>query len=1001
MSRELTFGVLSPFVGGWYFGGILTGIVRAAACAGGNVVAIQTLDAGTDQIEIVDPPDFGQPIALQHLSGFIVIINAVSATYLSALQDVGLPVVVIGHEFPGLAAPVVLSDNHSGVRDAVTHLIGHGHRRIAFAGYLGADDIRQRHDAYRQTLLDHGITPDQRLLFECDENQQAAGERAGRDMIADGLRSTAVLAGTDANAIGIMQALKEAGYELPRDQAVVGFDDTQAAVYTTPRLSTVKQSFSALGIAAVDAVMAQMRGDADVLEHHHVPTALVVRESCGCSGGVAPAPRSAAREIAGAAPEPVGRGALSHEVAGMVDAARAAGDAAILAAAEDLASAVADLPDDADSDPLVEVVHKAQNLAMLVSALTDRAPDEIAHGRLAERVQSTLLALRQLQDGMQFDDATYLQMTLGRQFEVSMELLRSHEEDPRRLRWLERTSVDAGCLAFWRPGQSVTGTDATLDIAGMFFRGRPQQPTLGQTAHVSAFPPVELLALTEDRADGLVMVVPVKVNTSDWGLLAIADAVESRVGTGREPVSQWAALLVFALDYQSVLRELRKQEEQLRNAALYDHLTGLPNRNLFLDRLRHAIRRTRRGTTTARFGVLFLDLDGFKVINDSMGHSAGDQVLVQVAQRFSGVLRESDTAARYGGDEFLILLEDIDASHSPTMVAERLHAALSRPFHLDGQDVVISASIGITISNPRYTDAEELLRDADIAMYSAKSRRKGSHAIFDVAMHAQAVSRLQIETEFRLGIERSQFEVHYQPIVHLPSGHTKGFEALVRWRHPTRGLLTPAEFLSIAEETGLIVPLGHWILDEACHQVKLWQALTSRPDLWVSVNISHRQFWHENFIEDIDACVRRHGIDPRSVALEITEGVIMDNIELARKMLDDLHELGCRLMIDDFGTGYSSLEALHRLRIDALKIDRSFVARIGADERSDEIVSTIVLMSDKLGLDLVAEGIETEAQCERLVDLGCDLGQGYLLCEPAPPALTEAWIVAGQPRPLR
>lgn len=1000
MPRELTFGVLSPFVGGWYFGGILTGIVRAAARAGGNVVAIQTLDAGTDQLEVVDPPDLGQPIALQHLSGVIVIINAVNAGYLTALQDVGLAIAVIGHEFPGLSCPVVTSDNHSGVRAAVAHLVEHGHRRIAFAGYLGADDIRRRHDAYRQTLLDHGITPDPRLLFECDENQQEAGERAARDMIADGLPSTAVVAGTDANAMGILQTLTAAGHELPRDQAVVGFDDIQAAAHTTPRLSTVKQSFLGLGATAVDAVMAQIRGDREVPRYHHVPTALVLRESCGCSGG-APGVR-ATTELEPAAPSalPPGRSALSHDVAGMVRAARAIGDAQVIASAEDARAAVAGLPDHDDTEALVAVVQRIQALATRVTAASAGLPDDVATAQLAERVRATLLKLTRQQEDARFDDATYLQTTLSRQFEVSMELLRSHEEDPRRLRWLERTSVDAGCLAFWRPGESAKGTDATLDIAGMFFRGRPQQSTLGQTQHVSAFPPAELLSLSEKRADGLVIVVPVKVSSSDWGLLAIADAVETRVGTGREPVSQWGALLVFALDYQSVLRELREQEEKLRVAALYDHLTGLPNRNLFLDRLRQAILRTRRGPNPSRFGVLFCDLDGFKVINDSMGHSAGDQVLVQVAQRLSGLLRESDTAARYGGDEFLVLLEDIDASYSPTMVAERLHAALSRPFHLDGQDVVISASIGITVSNPRYTDAEELLRDADIAMYSAKSRRKGSHAIFDVEMHEQAVSRLQIETEFRRAIERNEFEVHYQPIVHLPSGRTEGFEVLARWRHPTRGLLAPAEFLSIAEETGLIVPLGHWILDQACRQLRVWQSITARPDLWISVNVSHRQFWHESFIEDVDGCLRSHGLDPRCVALEITEGVIMDNVELARKMLDDLHELGCRLLIDHFGTGYSSLEALHRLRIDALKVDRSFVSRIGVDERSDELISTIVLMSDNLALDLVAVGIETRSQRNRLVELGCELGQGYLLSAPAGAALTEAWIVATEEGPL-
>ncbi|HSK95486.1 MAG TPA: EAL domain-containing protein [Euzebyales bacterium] len=1044
MSTDLTFGVLSPFVGGWYFGGILTGIVRAAARAGGDVVAIQTLDAGTDQAEVVDPPVIGQPIALQHLSGLIVIINAVDTAYLAALREAGLPMAVIGHEFEGLSAPVVLSDNHSGVRAAVSHLIEHGHRRIAFVGYLGADDVRRRYDAYRRTLLDHGITPDPRLLFECEENLQSGGERAGAEMVERGLPSTAVLAGTDANAIGLMDVLTASGLELPRDQAVVGFDDVAAAAHWTPRLTTVKQSFHGLGATAVDVVLSQLRGTHDGRRYHQLATALVVRESCGCSeraargdgsvaagsGGAAARnggdpgvvvaagtsgaavgnrgdPGAAVRDggdhdaaVALAAPEPMGHTALSNGVAEMVLAARGVDDRAIASATERVRAAIAGLAAHHGDDLLVEVFQRVQTLRRHVSAAAADGHDGEAIAQLTAHTQHMLAVLRQLQDNTQFDDAAHLQATLSRQFEVSMELLRSHEEDPRRLRWLARTSVDGGCLAFWRRGESLTDSDAILDIGGMFFRGRPQQPTLGQTAHVSAFPPTELIHLARQRVDGMVVVVPVKVNTSDWGLLAIADAVDTRVSTGREPVSQWAALLVFALDHQAVLRELRRREEQLRAAALFDHLTGLPNRTLFLDRLRHVIARSRRDGEHGCFAVLFCDLDGFKVINDSMGHSVGDQLLVQVAQRFGGILRESDTAARYGGDEFLILLEDLDAVHTPTMVAERLHAALSRPFHLDGQDVVISASIGITVSNARYTDAEELLRDADIAMYSAKSRRKGSHAIFDVAMHAQAVSRLQLETELRLGIERNEFEVHYQPIVRLSSGWTQGFEVLVRWRHPTRGLLGPGEFLPMAEETGLIIPLGHWVLDEACRQLKVWQELASRPDLWISVNISNRQFWHEHFIADVDACLEHNGLDARCVALEITEGVIMDNVELARKMLDDLHEMGCRLLIDDFGTGYSSLEALHRLRLDALKVDRSFVSRIGVDERSDELVSTIVLMSGNLALDVVAEGIETQQQRDRLVELGCEFGQGYLLCEPAPADATASWLLAAQPERL-
>ena len=947
MPRAHTFGVLSPFLGGWYFGGILTGIVRAAADVDADIVAIQTLDAGTDQIEVAQhregwqlPPDPAQMVALDHADGFIVIINAVTADHVRAIQGAGTPVVTVGHRFPDVACPVVLADNRAGVAEAVSHLVEHGHRRIAFAGYLGVDDVRERHAAYRAALQAHGITPDPRLLFEADENQEAAGERVGHALIAAGLPSTALVVGTDANAMGIMRVLTAAGYDLPADQAIIGFDDLQAAAYTTPRLSSVKQSFVALGRTAVSALTRAWRADPGAAGVHHVPTSLVVRESCGCAGdgGAIVVPRVL----------PAGGRGLET------------------------------LTEQGIPENLVEIAHRVHELGLRVESGADTADDR----QVADRARSTLLALVQTLGRAQFDDCSHLQATLSTQYVVSMELLRGHEEDPRALRWLARTSAAAGCLGLWA-GDRGSGGGAPLEVVGTYAHDGGGPLAAGGILDAAAFPPPELLALAEGRADGLVMVVPVRVDASDWGLLAVVDATEAKVGTGREPVNHWAALLAVALDHQLLLRELRAQEERLRVAALYDGLTGLPNRTLFLDRLRQAVKRARRGPDQ-RFAVLFLDLDGFKVINDSMGHSVGDRLLAQVGERLAAILRASDTAARYGGDEFLILLDGIDDLTTPTMVAERLHATLARPFDLGGgQTVVVSASIGITTSDPRYQDAEELLRDADIAMYAAKTHRKGSHAVFDVGMHVRAVGRLQIETEFREALARDELEVHHQPVVDLAGGHTVGFEALIRWRHPIRGLLAPAEFLPVAEDSGLIVPVGHWVLDESCRRLAAWRR-DGAADLWMSVNVSNRQFWHDTFVIDVELALRRHGLDPRHLALEVTEDVVMHNDKQARRILEDLHDLGCRVFIDDFGTGYSSLEALHRLQIDALKIDRSFVSRLGVDRRTSELVRTIIAMCANLGLDVVAEGIETADQRAWLVDLDCTYGQGHLF---APAAL--------------
>jgi diguanylate cyclase (GGDEF)-like protein len=962
--RQLTLGVLSPFLGGWYYGGILSGVAAAASDADATVVAIQTLDAGTDQIEVRDPPELGYPLGWAHIAGFVVVTNAASVKYLSAIQDAGKPVVLVSHEFDELELPQVRADNRTGVREAVTHLIEHGHRRIAFAGYLGAEDVGARYAAYRETLLAHGIGPDPDLLYETGDNQQAGGERAARQMLAAGVPSSAIMVGTDMNAIGMMRTLTEAGCVLPRDQAVIGFDDLPAAAFATPRLSSVTQPVGRLGQTAVATLTGLLRGDRAALGRHEVPTSLVVRESCGCAvstGEQHPAP------------EPVPR---SRSVV--------PGSATVLPPTAEVVRAELEQLFRRNGRPesLVEMAHLVRQAGRDASAAPGRDADSVQE--IGDSIQSAILTLMQTQGRAQHEDAVYLQATLSTQFEISMDLLRSHEEDPQRLDWLARTSAWAGCLGLWSNGSARADAKTALDVAGIFLRDQagPVRPPAGALP-VAEFPPAEMVAAADQRPDGVVFVVPVKVKTSDWGLLAVVDSVDTRVANGRETINQWAALLAVALDHQAVLLALREQEERLRVAALYDHLTGLPNRALFLDRLRYAIARTKR-RPDRHFGVLFLDLDGFKVVNDSLGHSAGDRLLIQVAERIKGDLRESDTAARFGGDEFLLLLDGVENLGRPAEVATRLHAALARPFHLEGQEVVVTASIGIALSSARYDDAEDLLRDADIAMYHAKSQRKGSHAIFNVAMHTRAVNRLQVETELRQAVERAEFEVHYQPIVSLRTGQTRAFEALIRWRHPVRGLLAPHEFLPVAEETGLILPISRWILAESCQQVVAWQLSGGRPDLRINVNVSNRQFWHGSLIDDIQEVLRRTGVDPGCLALEITEGVIMENVEQARKMLEDLHLIGCQVHIDDFGTGYSSLEALHRLPIDALKVDRSFVSRLGVDPRSGELVRTIVLMGRNLGIDLIAEGIETSDHRDRLLQLGCALGQGYVFSRPVP-----------------
>jgi diguanylate cyclase (GGDEF)-like protein/PAS domain S-box-containing protein len=463
----------------------------------------------------------------------------------------------------------------------------------------------------------------------------------------------------------------------------------------------------------------------------------------------------------------------------------------------------------------------------------------------------------------------------------------------------------------------------------------------------------------------------------------------------RDPDTDEVRLIFQAQD----ITDRKLSEGRLLHNAFHDALTGLPNRALFIDHVKLTIARSRRREGHL-FAVLFLDLDRFKVINDSLGHMVGDQLLVGIARRLETCLRESDTVARVGGDEFTILLEDIVDEAEAVAIAERIQQELSQPFSLDGREVFTTASIGIAPSSTGYEDPEEILRDADTAMYRAKSSGKARHEVFDRAMHAVAVNLLQLETDLRKALERRELFLVYQPIVALDDFRLCGFEALVRWQHPERGLVSPLDFIPVAEDTGQIIALGQWALLEACRQMRRWQrTVAAEAHLFMSVNLSSKQFTQPDLIEQVRTILAQTRLSPRNLKLEITESAVMENIETATEMLKQLRALGVQLAIDDFGTGYSSLSYLHRFAIDTLKIDRSFVTRMSENNENTEIVRTIVVLAQNLGMDVVAEGVETKEQLALLRRLGCEHGQGYYFSRPSSEADAEKIIAETCARP--
>ncbi|HEY8719700.1 EAL domain-containing protein [Pengzhenrongella sp.] len=1104
MTDPRTVLVLTPSIGGHYFGGLIAGLNREITSAGGRLVIVETIEAGAPFDEVGQPGDFALPIAWSQVDGVVSITTAARGSYLQQLRVAGKSVVLASTRILDFAAPIALPDNHGGTFTAVEHLIGHGHTRIGFVGNLGQPDVQDRYAAYLEALETHGLDADPALLFAAPDNSQAGGARAARDVLDSPDRPTALMVATDRNAIGLMSALTGADVAVPRDIAVVGFDNIEAGSFSAPTLTSVNQRFDEVGALAGRLVLAEMRGEKVPYAAFTSPSVVLsVRDSCGCSTD-APDDADAAREWSDATSPELLRDELQDVLCGALLTGPKMGEGPVrdaVIAVVDEAERLLSKGDDLTSADIASLVAdigaltpRPDTLRRITDAMTvyvrrigaQRTPHAGGpiHAAAAPRVAA---ALWQLQAGAFLRQAETTETAIGEQYAVDAGLLDAGRSDPRHLGWLAGTHVRAGVLALWEDGH----TGSRLRIVGTYDPDGRLPHLIGSPVRPERFPPAALISAARADDLGICVVVPVRTKERDWGLLAVVGEIDTT--SARESYQHWAALLCASLESKRLQEAVRKSEEryalaaraandgqwewdastehvflsdrcctllglapeartgrlaqwqavvhpedlaemrrgmrvvttgqqetvdsqyrvrtaagsyrwmlvraisvrspdgpvervvgslsdiherrtledQLRENALYDALTGLPNRRLFLDRLDRSLALWQRSRTP--FAVLFLDLDGFKAINDTLGHPMGDRLLNVVGTRIERALRTVDTGARFGGDEFAVLLHDVDADGA-LLVAQRVQAELGEIIDLDGHEVTIRASLGLVTSAIAYASAEEVLRDADAAMYHAKSTEKGTVAFFDAAMHARAMHHLRLHAEVAQALAEHQFEVHYQPIVDLTTGRADRFEALVRWAHPDRGLVPPDEFLPLMEEVGLIVPLGHWVIDEVCRQLAAWG-----PDVAnVAINLSDREFWHQDLLGHVLASLRRHDLTAERLTLEITEGVILRRPEVALRLMRQMHDAGLRLHIDDFGTGYSSLATLQRFPVDAFKIDRTFIRNLTADARSAELVRVIVAMGNALGLAVVAEGIETDAQRTLLQEIGCTTGQGFL-----------------------
>ena len=858
MSRTMTVLALARSTGGYYHGELLSGLIREVTAAGGQVVVANTVDPGTQNVDTFGVSQFSLPVAWDEVDGVVAVGLATTGPYLDRLRALGKPVVLASHHVDGFDAPVAMPDNHGGVRAGVEHLIAHGHTRIGFVGTISQYDYRERYAAYREVMADHGLSAGEDLYFPATNYAESGGADAGRAVVAAAERPTALMVATDQNALGVIQELTAAGLSVPDDIAVMGFDNVEQGIFSTPTLSSVCQRFDAVGALAGRLVMACIRGD-EVRPGNYTAEAVVVfpRGSCGCRNdpfGDQGKPSERSTGIA-VAPEELGR--MLHTLFDGRDSGALDADAVGVITSE--VERLLLEPEEVTPDRLRRLVRtlrqlapREQTLQGLATALTEYVERLVRAGSFSDASAAIRLAamLWQMQTYGAVQQSHRLESSVLEDSDVAAALLRADASAARGLLWMADTHVRAGVLALWQGPPS----EGRLRIAGVYDSTGLLDDTLGEEADIRHFPPRDMLGLARTSEGEVCMVLPVRTGERDWGVLAVLGVINTT--STREAYHSWTSLLCAAFEGEeleeavraseerlayaarasndgqweldlstrslylsarcsdllnlppdvepdvetwtaavhpedreavratmaeaaargdvpvqveyrvltadgsfrwvlsrslgvgtadgSVVRLIgslsdihpRKElEEQLRQAALYDTVTGLPNRRLFLDRLTWAVEQSQR-RSGARFAVVFLDLDGFKLINDSLGHLMGDELLRTVGARLGSDLRSVDTAARFGGDEFAVLLFDL--KHEAVLsIVERIQERIAAPVVLDGHEVSVTASVGVATSETGYTEAEDVLRDADIAMYQAKDAERGTASVFDPAMHTR------------------------------------------------------------------------------------------------------------------------------------------------------------------------------------------------------------------------------------------------------------------------
>lgn len=972
---RLAIGVLTPYTGGFYYGAILEGIQKAACARGVAVIAIQTTGmdlfwpsgAGTDYLSI------------DAVDGWIAVNEFSSDPFTARLVECGIPLVYVNARPDSGRHCSILPDNFVGMKAAVAHLIEHGHRRIAFAGQIGQFDLRERYAGYLSAHRDAGLDVDPSLHLSSNANLEMDGCQIGRELIERGLPCTAVAAGTDKLALGVLSELRRAEIEVPGRIAIVGFDDIDKAKYVEPPLTTVKQSFGEIAALAFETLVTHLETGEALPEVIRSPTAFIVRKSCGCqlSESLPPlGPRgqyacfedalaSTLLWVAGGeqlAPVPLQEWPATRAIADLLVAVER--------------GTTGNLP---DLNPLWSDFFRTNRSAdsveriarVLEQAVRQWYPESDQHGALQRALRELRVAL--LRNWRNAEEARnryyeYVAETNGK-INQALSVLRSNAAVD--LSWLRWTNAQYACLGLWC--QSTLESRRQLQIVGEYGTDDNFERLGSVQLLASAFPPASLCDLTQGLPGGAILtLVPLLSGSQSRGVLAVVSPVELELLDHVGNVGDWARQIGTSLERAEV-------EQQLRQNADHDALTGLPNRRLFLARLQSRLQQAETHT----IAVGLVDLDDFRKINDSLGHHAGDQLLFEVSRRLREALGDETTIARMAGDEFAFFITNLDEDAAVQLRVAAVHEASRAPFSCNADTVFVSCSIGVALGKNQQSSAAELLRDADTAMHRAKLHGRSQIEVFHHDMHAQAVERLRLDTRLRWALKNDEFVLVYQPIVSLATGHATGAEALIRWNHPEHGCLMPSRFLAVAEDVGLAVPIGEWVIRTACREARTWQR-EGHSLLRVNVNVSTKHLEEPLFVEFVRDTLRDAKLPPQALSLELVESSLIEHRELTTQVLDRLSQMGVHVAIDDFGTGYSSLSYLRDLPVNILKIDRTFVENLPDNSKDRAIAIATITMGRGLGLTVVAEGVQTKAQLEFLQAHGCDLVQGFLLSRPIP-----------------